>query len=261
MKQKTALLATLFIISCGAIFIVARANQHVSNLLRSTAPTNPNNAFIEHVAESVSDIVAPPELNPVFASANLSVPYIAETPDGAWVGSWKNGCEEAAITMVEKFYAGFTSVNKEEAKAAMQILFDWQQAQYGEDANSDATRMLAIMQANSSFFAELVRNPTFKAIKAELDAGHPVIAIHRGFDLQNKNIPFIPTASAYHATVIKGYDDKKQEFIVQDTGDTKSGVDHHYGYELFMNSLHDYNKETNKADGLPTVFFTHANLR
>jgi hypothetical protein len=235
-----------------------RISRHAPN---PTESEKPNNTFIEQVTQTVSDITAPSEPKPVFASAELAVPYIAETPDGVWVGSWKNGCEEAAITMVEKFYAGLSSVSKEEAKAGMQILFDWQNAQYGEDANSDAQRMLAIMKANSSFEVELVRNPTIEAIKAELDAGHPVIAIHRGFDLKNKNIPFIPTASSYHATVISGYGDKYEEFIVQDTGDTKHGANHRYGYELYMNSLHDYTVATNKADGPATVFFTQPNLR
>ncbi len=257
MKQKTALLILFFVLSGGIVFASIRANRHAPN---PTETEGVNPTFIDTVTESIAEIVTPASEKPAYASANLSVPYIAETPDGVWVGSWKNGCEEAAITMVEKFYAGLSSVSKEEAKASMQILFDWQNAQYGEDANSDAERMLAIMQTNSSFEATLVRNPTIEAIKAELDAGRPVIAIHRGFDLKNKNIPFIPTASSYHATTIKGYDDSEQEFIVQDTGDTKHGADHRYDYELYMNSLHDYTVATDTADGPPTVFFTHPSL-
>ncbi|MDO8611070.1 MAG: hypothetical protein Q7R95_11140, partial [bacterium] len=70
------------------------------------------------------------------------------------------------------------------------------------------------------------------------------------------NIPFLATGSSYHNMVIIGYDDNKNVFIVNDDGDTKTGAKHEYDYELFMSTLHDYNHNTKKTDGPPTVLFT-----
>ena len=81
-------------------------------------------------------------------------------------------------------------------------------------------------------------------------------ADHRGFDLKNKNIPFLSTGSSYHSTVIVGFDDAKKEFIVNDDGDLTHGPGHVYDYTLFMNSLHDYDYSDNKADGPARVIFT-----
>jgi hypothetical protein len=192
----------------------------------------------------------------IATQANLEVPYISEAPEDIWTGSWKNACEEAVIAMADKYYADAKDVSVAEAKGYLQNLFDVQQKEYGSDANSDASRTLEIIQNHANFRAKLVVNPTIENIKAELDAGRPVLGFHRGFDLQNQNIPFLATGSSYHTTVIKGYDDEKGVFITHDPGDSKEGVDHPYEYELFMNSLHDYNYKTQLANGVPTVLFT-----
>jgi hypothetical protein len=201
---------------------------------------------------SVSTIV---EIDQV-KRANIAVPYVNESPDGSWTGSWKNACEEATITMIDAYYRGDKSVSIESAMAYMQTLFDAQKAASGSDANSDAAVTLGLIQTYAHFGATIVENPTIEAIKAELDAGRPIIALHHGFDLGNKNIPFLATGSSYHATVIKGYDDADQEFIVNDTGDDIDGPDHRYDYAVYMNSLHDYQYTTKLADGPPRVIFT-----
>ena len=189
-------------------------------------------------------------------SADLPVPYVNESPDGSWKGSWKNACEEATITMVDAYYRGDKTVSVEAAMAYMQTLFDAEKEAYGSDANSNAAVTLELIKTYAHFGATIVENPTLEAMKAELDAGRPVIAFHHGFDLGNKNIPFLATGSSYHATVIKGYDDAAQEFIVQDTGDNVDGPDHRYDYTVYLNSLHDYQYATKLADGPPRVIFT-----
>lgn len=202
-----------------------------------------------------------PEVSPATKPEKvaLDVPYVSEAPNNIWVGPWKNACEEASITMVEKFYKGEKVVNLTEAKAFMQMLFDVQDKVFGSNANSDAERSNYLVNNYSSFKGVIKTNPTIEEIKRQIDGGHPVIAFHNGFNLKNPNIPFLPTGSAYHSTVVEGYDDNKKEFIVDDPGDEIDGVNHRYGYNLYMNSLNDYNYAERKANGFARVIFTTAN--
>ena len=57
---------------------------------------------------------------------------------------------------------------------------------------------------------------------------------------------------SYHVFVIVGYDDKAQEFFVNDPGRDQR----RYSYDRVMNALHDYNKTSKEGDGEPTVLFT-----
>lgn len=188
----------------------------------------------------------------------LSVPYVNESPDGSWKGSWKNACEEATIAMIDAYYRGETTVSKENAMVFMQLLFDAQQKERGTDANSTVAQTLDLLLDWTIAEGRIVESPTIDMIKAEIDAGRPVIAFHKGFDLGNKNIPFLATGSSYHATVVVGYDDAAQEFLVHDTGDNIDGPNHRYDYTVYMNSLHDYQESTKLADGPARTIFTSA---
>lgn len=195
-------------------------------------------------------------LLPTSQTFSLNIPYISESPDGDWSGPWKNACEEASIAMVEFFYQGKTSATIEEAKNFMQRLFDLQDERWGSNANSDAARTVEIINDYTSFSASVKENPTIEDIKNEVSAGRPVITLHYGKDLRNPNIPFLRTGSYYHMMVVTGFDDFAEQFIVNDDGDTRTGENHRYGYDLFMNSIHDYIYSTKKTDGPPRVIFT-----
>ena len=186
----------------------------------------------------------------------IAVPYLNEAPEDIWKGPWKNACEEATIVMVERFYLGDKSISIKDGKAFMQELFDIQDAKYGSNANSDADRMEYLIDNHTTFDGQVKRNPTLEDIKNELRNGHPVIALHRGFDLKNPHIPFLATGSSYHTTVIKGYDDVRGQFITNDPGDSIAGAGYRYDYKIFMNSLHDYQYNTRLADGSPVVIFS-----
>jgi len=196
------------------------------------------------------------DAKPVATKVVLAVPYVAEAPDGVWTGPWKNACEEASITMVEKYYAGEKIVSVSEAKVEMQMLFKIQDKVWGSDANSDASRTAQLINDYTTYTAKIVDNPTVEQIKNELKNGHPVISLHYGKDLNNANIPFLRSGSYYHMMVIMGYDDASKEFITNDDGDAKTGQGHRYDYTLFMHSLHDYIYATKKTDGPPRVIFT-----
>ena len=194
------------------------------------------------------------------AKARLAVPYVSEVPDGKWVGSWKNACEEASLAMVDGYYSGQKSVSIAKAKAFMQKLFNIERKLWGSDANSDAARTLRLIADNSDFNGRIVEAPTAGDVKSELDGGRPVIAPINGFTLGNKNIPFLPTASGYHMFVIIGYDDAAREFIVNDTGDLIDGPGHRYGYDALMNAVRDYDYADKKTDGPARLIFTYPKL-
>ena len=191
---------------------------------------------------------------------SLAVPYIKEAPDDNWVGPWKNACEEASIAMVESFYKGEREINVPATKNFMMALFNEQNRLYGSNADADAKRTVALINKYTSFNAYIKTNPTIDELKKQLYERHPVISLHYGYELKNKNIPFVPTGSYYHMMVITGYDNQTGNFITNDPGDRFEGKAHAYEYNLFMKSLADFNFAERKANGPATVIFTFPKL-
>ena len=192
--------------------------------------------------------------------ANLAVPFTSEIPNGQWVGPWKNACEEATFAMVENYYLGNRSISIADAKNYMQRLFNFQDRVYGSNADADSWRSVYIITKQTHFRAKVVQNPTVDDIKKELQQKRPVITLHHGFSLQNKNIPFLATGSSFHVMPVIGYDDATQEFIVNDPGDRYTGKEHRYSYDLFMKTLHDFDFNKRQASGPPRVLFTYPKL-
>lgn len=193
-------------------------------------------------------------------AVRLPVPYVSEVPDGRWVGSWKNACEEASITQLQSYYSGQRTISIANAKAFMQGLFNIEHKLWGSDANTDAARTVELITDHSDFNGRIVLSPAADMIKAELDAGRPVIVPLNGFTLGNKNIPFLASGSGYHMFVIIGYDKSTGEFITNDTGDTVNGPGHRYKYARLMNAIHDYDSVDKKTDGSSRVIFTYPKL-
>lgn len=207
-------------------------------------------------SSTTSNLQKPISENNIKNRVMIDVPYVSEAPDNNWVSPWKNACEEASVAMVNAYYEDNYNISISEQKTFMQKLFDTEDKLYGSNANSDAERTNYLINNYSSFKGQVINNPTIEEIKKEIDNNNPVITFHYGFDLKNPNIPFLSTGTSYHSTVVVGYDDTKDSFIVNDSGDDVDGKNHLYGYSLYMNSLHDYNFKTNKADGSPRVIFT-----
>jgi len=203
-----------------------------------------------------------PANKPVLTTFSLPIPYINESPDGSWQGPWKNACEEASIFMIEKYYLGQQEADIRVAMAFMNNLFTIENKIFGSNANTDAKQTTQLINDYFSYNALMKINPTVLDIKKELQQKRPVIAPVFGFDLHNKNIPFLapPRGTAYHMLVIGGYDDTTKEFITEDSGDIVAGVNHRYTYDIVMGALHDYNYATNRVDGPATAIFTYPKL-
>lgn len=252
MNKRTLFFIILFIISVWAFLFYASKTSTIYT-------ANPSPITKNKIKPIESSSSTPPKTTePISLKSKeiKNVPFISEAPDNNWVSPWKNACEEASIAMVYAYYNNKTNITIAEQKDFMQILFDMQDKLYGSNANSDAKRSNYLINNYSSFTGRVVNNPTIEQIKKEIDNNHPVITFHYGFDLKNPNIPFLASGTSYHSTVVVGYDDSKKAFIVNDSGDDIDGKNHLYGYSLYMHSLHDYNFQTNKADGPARVIFT-----
>jgi hypothetical protein len=268
--KKTFLFIIIFLgLSALIIFIMVKTLQNPAYLSDNGVQNakSSNATYADAIVNTTPDV--PHVLAPVTNTENpqvkvvLAVPFINEAPDGNFSGKWKNACEEASMTMVEKYYLHEQKVSVSEAKTFMTMLFNFQDKIWGSDVNSDAARTKRIIDENTIYNGKIIDNPTVDQIKSELQQGRPIISPHYGFDLNNKNIPFLPASrggTSYHMMVIIGYDDATKELITNDDGDQKAGASHRYGYDLFMGSIHDYSFADGKADGIPRVIFTYPKL-
>jgi uncharacterized protein YvpB len=182
------------------------------------------------------------------SSSVLSVPYVSQVPDGAWVAPWDEACEEASIVMVENYYSKREDKTAEQQKAHLQPMIDWENKEFKTYEDTDAEQTLALIRYEAAFNAKVVRSPSLDSIKAELAANRPVIALVSMYELYGEQ----NMGDSYHVLVLTGYDDDKKEFIVNDPArDRKT-----YSYDAVMSALHDYNSKSHEADGTPTVLFT-----
>lgn len=189
----------------------------------------------------------------------LSVPYVPEAPDGLMVKPWNNSCEEASTAMLDEYYSGNRDKGITKAKAKKSILYyiNIENKLFGYNGNTDAAEMTKVINEYSKYFeAKIKIDPTLEDIKDELREGRPVIPLLYGKDLNNPRIQFARSGSYYHVFVIKGFDDETEEFIVNDNGDLKQGLDLRYSYDTIMGALRDYDHKTSKTVKPATVLFT-----
>lgn len=192
-------------------------------------------------------------------NVNLSVPFIPEAPDGVMVKPWNNSCEEASLVMLDEYYSGNknSTVSKALVKKLMLNYINIENKIFGYNGNTDAKEMAKLANEYSKYYeARVITNPTLEQIKKELESGRPIIALIYGFKLNNPRIQFLRTGSYYHTFVIKGFDEKTEEFIVNDNGDLKKGLDLRYNYDTIMGALVDYSHKLGKTIPPPTVLFT-----
>ena len=190
---------------------------------------------------------------------NLPVPYVPEAPDGLMVKPWNNSCEEASTAMLDEYYAGKRDKKTANATAKKSILryVDIENKIFGYNGNTNAAEIIKVINEYSLYFeAKIKTDPTLEDIKNELSAGHPVIALLYGKDLNNPRILFSRSGSYYHTFVIKGFDDATEEFIVNDNGDLTKGLDLRYSYDTIMGALRDYDHKTSKTVKPATAVFT-----
>lgn len=192
----------------------------------------------------------------------LSVPYTTQIPNGRWVNPWSNACEESSVIMVDNYYdGGDTKITPKKAMNLIQPLFNYENKNFGENYDSNAFRTLRMINDNTGFTGVIKIDPTLQEIKDHLKEGLPILTLHYGFVLPNKNLHFLRAGSSYHMMVLNGFDNSDETFITNDPGDIITGYNHRYKYKDFLKSLGDFNHLTKKVDrNRPTVILTYPKL-
>ncbi|NQV88813.1 MAG: C39 family peptidase [Parcubacteria group bacterium] len=180
-------------------------------------------------------------------SINLAVPFTPQAPNGTWGEPYQEGCEEASVYMVERYFEGEPEGLIEASKADEAILsiVDFENELFGfyEDTTALQTGMFAELMFGRTY--ELMVDPTVDQIKTHLAAGRPVI-IPAGGRLLN-NPYFTAPGPIYHMLVIRGYTEAGQ-FIVNDPG-TYRGEAFLYDFDTILYAMHDWNGGEEITDG------------
>lgn len=122
---------------------------------------------------------------------------------------------------------------------------------FHRDTNAHMTAILANEQSN--FFARVVKKPTTNDVRAEIDAGRPVI--YHAYAPALNNPRYKRPVNPYHVFVIIGYDDETKNFIVNDPG-TNSGKHYKYSFDTILNANHDWVAKNNRGTGQAVMIFT-----
>ncbi len=222
----------------------------VGQRLTVASPSRPSPTLSSQVSPSPTiSIAASPTLlatpsstlSVVPKSIVLPVPFTIQAPDGDWSEPWAEGCEEAALLMVEAYRQGNHDDRLPVAstKAAIKGLVDWQIEHYGAHQDLPVEKIADLArQSLKDRSTRVVVSADLEDLKAELRSGNPVILPAAGQLLKN---PYFKTPGPpYHVMVVIGYD--PLGFIVQENG-TRQGFHYHYPYSTIEMAWHDYRAE------------------
>ena len=171
---------------------------------------------------------------------NIDVPFISQAPYAIWDELHDHACEEAAVIMVY-YYLTEKELTRDVGEKEIQSMVNWQIENWGGHFDLNAEQVVKLFKDYFDYNKiELVYGFDIENIKKELAIGNPIVVPAAGRALGNPY--FTPPGPEYHVLVIKGYDDEKSEFIVNDPG-TKRGADFRYNYQVLKNAIHDFNSE------------------
>jgi hypothetical protein len=191
----------------------------------------------------VEEIPAPSSAKPsrvpaaaIPSTINLDIPFTSQAPFENWELPFKEGCEEASLLMVDRFYKGGRFI-RESATDAILALVNFERSRLGSDQDTTAEQTALLAREYFGYAKVKVRYGPFTAddLKGELAAGHPLIVPMAGRLLGNPY--FRRPGPYYHMLVIKGYTPKN--FITNDPG-TKRGAGYEYSYAAVLNAMHDF---------------------
>lgn len=187
------------------------------------------------------------------SSKNIDVPFTSQAPAGNWSEPWKNACEETSLYMVSSFYAGDTIKQAVAIKHIKEIIVA-KNKEFSVSADESLEKISELIKLlGLPWQTEIVVNPSIDDIKQQLAKNQPIIAPVFGPALKN-----LVDGPDYHVMVITGYDDKTNEFIVNDPA-MKKGKGARFDYSLFMNAIHDLNSSNYRA-GQKALLFTRPSV-
>lgn len=253
MRKFIVVLSGLAIILTGTVAYRAYLASKLSTIVASSpssllSPTktmetvSPTAVYTPSVTASLvpspsSVVTKPATVNKVV----LSVPFTVQAPDADWSEPWDEGCEEAALLMVDAYLKGDRSEKLPEQKTKEQIkqMVTWEERRFGGHYDLGVADIAVIAKEYLGYQKIRVEtNGTFGALRDELRAGHPVILPAAGQLL--KNPYFKQPGPPYHVFVLTGFDGN--EFIANENG-TRRGADYRYSQQTLEAAWHDYQKD------------------
>lgn len=184
--------------------------------------------------------VEPPKTStlPAVITLPLKVPYTSQAPLAVWDPLHEEACEEASLLMVYYYRTGQKFTTPLEADAELKKLVAWEE-DHGYKVDLTAKELIAVADSYLKLkTGRIITDPTIDQLKAELNAGRPVIVPAAGREL--KNPYFTSPGPIYHMLVLKGYD--STGFIANDPG-TRRGESYHYAFKRIMDAIHDWDPD------------------
>ena len=178
----------------------------------------------------------------VFALAILPVPFTSQAPFAQWSDSrQQDGCEEAGAVMAMAWVKDQKTLSKAEAKKAIINISDFELKKYGEyrDVSLEDLRKWVFIDyfKYDAKKVRVVEKITLADIKKELAKGNLVLVPADGRAL--KNPYFTAPGPERHILLIKGYDQKKKQFITNDAG-TRRGENYRYSETVLFKAIRAY---------------------
>lgn len=170
---------------------------------------------------------------------SITVPFMVQAPTANWDEPFQNTCEETAALMVG-FWANSEAIpsQKNKQETLLKDLVEWENKKFGSYIDTDTEQTSTILiEYFKAPQVEIVSKPDVTMIKNVLLNNGLVIVPTSGRALGNKY--FRGEGPLYHMLVIKGFDDKKKEFITNDPG-TKRGYGFRYKYDIIINAIADW---------------------
>lgn len=168
----------------------------------------------------------------------LDVPFTSQAPTGNWSDPrQQDGCEEASLLMAW-FWLSNTSLSGRDAEEKILDIAEFEKKNYNNYINTspeDTTKLMREYFGHQKI--AIKRKITATDIKLELEQGRLVLIPAYGKALNNPN--FTNGGPVHHMLVIRGFDEKKKEFITNDPG-TRKGEGYKYSYNTIMNAIFDY---------------------
>jgi len=164
--------------------------------------------------------------------------FASQAPYGVWDPFHQEACEEASMIMADVYF-NKKPLSSHLMEQAILDLVKWEEENnYQVDVSAEET--VEILKEYFNLSAELTTEVTVEKIKKELALGKLVIVPAAGRELGNPY--FHEPGPIYHMLVIRGYDEKNQEFITNDPG-TKRGEGFRYQYKKMLSAVHDWNHD------------------
>ena len=176
-----------------------------------------------------------PVAAPISSTYKLAVPYTSQAPYRQWgQDTYENGCEEASLLMVDKYWQK-KNLNADIATKAIYDMVAWQKTNWGAHSDLTISRLVDFAAAyyGPIYQSSIYQNPTEDELKMEIATGHPIIIPVMSHSLGN---PYYGPNDFYHMLVLNGYD--QNSFVSNDPGvNPGQGQDYHYTYDVLNKAM------------------------